>query len=133
MALGTIGRKLALSQTDPNQTNFSENELFLIGGLNDLRGFNQESIISNAYGIIKSELHFRASRMLGFYSFFDKSWVSSYSNNLISTHWPSSAGFGILLQSGAGNLSITYAMANGFGQSFKLRDAKLHIEYSTSF
>lgn len=127
------GQVLSLLKNDEVQTGFSENELFRLGGLDDLRGFNQESILSDGYCILKSEIHLRASKLFGVFAFFDKSYVSAYNAEGKEMFWPASIGFGLLLDSNGGAFNVTYAMGKGFGQGYRLKDAKLHISYTANF
>lgn len=115
------------------QNQFMENELYRIGGMGNLRGFNQESILTDAYSILTGELQFRVQKSLNFFTFIDKGYVSQVNSSIRGEVWPMGVGFGFELLATGGILNISYATGRGFGEDFSLRTAKVHVGYKALF
>ncbi|MGZ6539891.1 MAG: POTRA domain-containing protein, partial [Bacteroidia bacterium] len=83
------------------QTTF-QNELFRIGGLKTLRGFDEESIYASSFAIMTLEYHFILDQNSYLYLFGDQAW---YENNQIATYvhdTPTGFGAGISFETKAG-------------------------------
>ncbi|NOU17264.1 MAG: BamA/TamA family outer membrane protein [Bacteroidales bacterium] len=114
-------------------TKLYENEMYRIGGMETIRGFNQEEILSQAYSIASAEIHLRISEGSGFYLFADKGFVKGYESGKNNDAWPLGLGIGLNLVTKSGLFNLSYALGEGFGQSISLRDAKVHFGISTVF
>ncbi|NVO12088.1 MAG: hypothetical protein HXX16_19170 [Bacteroidales bacterium] len=110
-----------------------ENEMYRIGGMETIRGFNQEEILSQAYSIASAEVHLRISEGSGFYLFADKGFVKVYESVKNNDAWPLGLGIGLNLVTKSGLFNLSYALGDGFGQSMSLKDAKVHFGISTVF
>ncbi len=110
-----------------------ENEIYRIGGMETIRGFNQEEILSQAYSIASAEIHLRISEGSGFYLFADKGFVKVSESGENNDAWPLGLGIGLNLVTKSGLFNLSYALGDGFGQSISLRDAKVHFGISTIF
>ncbi len=119
-------------KSDP-QFRFLENELYRIGGYQVLRGFNQESILTNGYFVAGAELQFRLQKTLNFIVFYDKGLVSTYSLSGKIVSYPYGFGLGFQLATAAGILNLNYALGQGFGQKITLSDAKIHVGFIANF
>ncbi|PKP38843.1 MAG: hypothetical protein CVT98_04570, partial [Bacteroidetes bacterium HGW-Bacteroidetes-15] len=122
----------SISSTEKN-LNFFDNELYRIGGINTLRGFNQESILANAYGIGTFELQYRLQNVLNLYLFYDHAIVSYNFLSSSKNDWPYGVGFGFQLASLGGVLNLSYGLGKGMGEEMKFRNAKIHVGYIASF
>jgi outer membrane protein assembly factor BamA len=114
-------------------TSLFENELYRVGGMGTIRGFNQETILSSAYSIATLELHMRMSEGSGLYLFTDKGFVKSHELGHSIDRWPLGVGLGLNLVTKAGLFNLSYALGQGFGQSLGFRDAKVHFGIATFF
>lgn len=114
-------------------TKLYENEMYRIGGMETIRGFNQEGILSQAYSIASTEIHLRISEGSGFYLFADKGFVKVSESDQNNDAWPLGLGIGLNLVTKSGLFNLSYALGDGFGQSMSLRDAKVHFGISTVF
>lgn len=110
-----------------------ENEMYHIGGMGTIRGFNQEMILSQAYSVASAELHLRMSEGSGIYLFTDKAFVKVYELGYRKDAWPLGLGLGVNLATKAGQFNLSYALGQGFGQSLGAKDAKVHFGISTVF
>jgi len=107
------------------------NELYYFGGINSIRGFNENSLQANLYTALMAEYRYILSPNLYVHSitdygyFQDKS--SEIKNNLLSLGF----GFGLLAKNGLFN--IIYANGTTKDQSIKLSNSIIHISFKTSF
>jgi outer membrane protein assembly factor BamA len=108
-----------------NETIF-RNELFRIGGLKSLRGFDEESIFASSYGIGTIEYRYLLETNSFFFVFADGCWYENQSETF-ATDTPFGFGTGVSFETKAGILSITYALGQQFNNPVQLRDGKIHI------
>jgi outer membrane protein assembly factor BamA len=108
-----------------NETIF-RNELYRIGGLRSLRGFDEESIFASSYGIGTVEYRYLLETNSFFFVFADGAWYENRSKDF-ATDTPFGFGTGVSFETKAGILSITYALGRQFGNPVQLRDGKIHI------
>jgi outer membrane protein assembly factor BamA len=104
-----------------------KNELFRIGGLKSLRGFNEESIYASSFSIFKIEYRFLLEQNSYMYVFGDGAW---YENNSVTSYvhdTPYGFGAGISFQTKAGIFSINYALGSQFNNPVQLRSGKIHF------
>jgi hemolysin activation/secretion protein len=104
-----------------------QNELFRIGGLKSLRGFDEESIYASAYSIFTLEYRFILEQNSYLYVFGDGAW---YENNNINTYvndMPYGFGAGISFETKAGIFSINYALGKQFNNPIELKSGKIHF------
>lgn len=109
-----------------NSTIF-RNELFRIGGLRTLRGFDEESIFASSYVIPTIEYRFLFSQNSNFVIFTEGAWYENNSNNNYINDTPVSVGAGVNLETKAGILTLNYAIGNQFGNGFDIRSGKIHF------
>jgi len=109
-----------------NSTIF-KNELFRIGGLRTLRGFNEESIFASTYIIPTIEYRFLFAQNSNLLLFAEGAWYENTSNGLYVNDTPVSVGAGINFETKAGILTLNYAIGNQFGNGFDLRSGKIHF------
>ncbi|RPH31919.1 MAG: hypothetical protein EHM93_11670 [Bacteroidales bacterium] len=114
-------------------TTLFENEMYRIGGMGTIRGFNQEAVLSTAYSIASLELHLRTSEGSGIYLFTEKAFVRAYELGFSRDRWPMGLGIGLNMVIKAGLFNLSYALGQGFGQSLSTRDAKVHFGIATTF
>lgn len=104
-----------------------QNELFRIGGLKTLRGFDEESIFATAYSIFTLEYRFILEQNSYLYIFGDGAW---YEKNNISDYvrdTPVGFGAGISFETKAGIFSINYALGKQFDNPIQLKSGKIHF------
>lgn len=109
-----------------NETLF-QNELYRIGGLKTLRGFDEESIYASAYSIFTLEYRFLLEQNSYLYLFGDGAY---YENRTISNFihdTPVGFGAGISFETKAGIFSISYALGKQFNNPIELKSGKIHF------
>lgn len=115
-----------------NSTIF-RNELFRIGGLRTLRGFDEESIFASSYVIPTIEYRFLFAQNSNIVVFTEGAWYENNSNNSYIKDTPVSIGTGINFETKAGILSLNYAIGNQFGNGFDVRSGKIHFGLTALF
>jgi len=110
-----------------------KNELFRIGGLRTLRGFDEESIYASTFVIPTIEYRFLFEKNSNLFLFTEGAW---YENSGVFTYvkdTPISIGAGINFETKAGIFNLSYAIGNQFGSGFDLRIGKIHAGLTALF
>lgn len=105
------------------------NELFRIGGLATLRGFDEESIFASSYAIGTVEYRFLLEENSWFFTFVDLCWYENNSKDTWDTDTPYGFGTGVTFETKAGIFALTYALGSRYGQPIELRSGKIHIGF----
>jgi hypothetical protein len=111
------------------------NELQREGGINSLKGFNEQSIFASNFNMLDIEYRY----LLGLNSHFKLFWNGAYyenksvgiQNQVFDMPW----GFGIggNIETGAGILSLAYGLGKQKGNNFDLRTGKFHFGINSYF
>jgi hypothetical protein len=111
------------------------NELQREGGINSLKGFNEQSIFASNFNMLDIEYRY----LLGLNSHFKLFWNGAYyenksvgiQNQIFDMPW----GFGIggNIETGAGILSLAYGLGKQKGNNFDLRTGKFHFGINSYF
>jgi outer membrane protein assembly factor BamA len=109
------------------------NELFQIGGIRTLRGFDEESLFTNGYAIGTIEYRFLLSRLSYLFGFVDGAYVERKTNLDQNGKFYGGAGLGISLETKTGLFSLAYAAGKRPGAPLNLREAKIHFGFITLF
>ncbi len=109
------------------------NELFKIGGLNTIRGFDEKSILASSYSIIKLEYRYLFEQNSNFVLFFDGAYYEKQNETKLISDIPFDFGFGINFQTKAGIFTASYALGKQFNQPIKINNAKINFGYINKF
>lgn len=109
-----------------NETIF-QNELFRIGGLKTLRGFDEESIFASAFSIITLEYRYLLEQNSYLYIFGDGAYYESNNVQSFVHDTPIGFGAGISFETKAGIFSINYALGKQFDNPIQLKSGKIHF------
>ncbi|PIP55197.1 MAG: hypothetical protein COX07_01195 [Bacteroidetes bacterium CG23_combo_of_CG06-09_8_20_14_all_32_9] len=107
-----------------------KNELYRIGGLSTLRGFDEESIYASVYGTATSEIRFLFEENSALFAFYDQGY---YKNIDIKNDNPAGFGAGIEFQTKAGIFTLSYALGHQLGNSVQFRTARVHFGFVNRF
>mgnify|MGYP001150075214 CR=1 FL=1 len=114
-----------------NSENFVTNELFRIGGTNNIRGVNEESILATSYSVFNLEYRFRPNFSSFFYSITDYAYIqdeiASTNLNILSL------GIGYAFRTKIGLLNLSYAIGKFDNSSFNFDNSRLHIKIISFF
>ena len=110
---------------------YLDNELFRFGGINSIRGFEENSLVANLYGVISTEYRYRLSTDIFVHSVLDAAY---FENQLAdSKEKLFGFGFGFGLLTNAGLFRLSYSSGKTENRPFKLSDSKVHISLSATF
>lgn len=110
-----------------------KNELFRIGGLRTLRGFDEESIYASTYVIPTLEYRFLFEKNSNLFVFAEGAWYENNSVNLYLNDQPLSVGAGINFETKAGIFNLSYALGKQINTGFDLRTGKIHAGLTALF
>lgn len=110
---------------------YLENELTRFGGINSIRGFEENSLSATFFALLATEYRYSLSSALYIHSIID---VAYFENKIIlQKEKLYSFGFGFGLNTKAGLLRFNYANGKSENQSFKLSNSKIHLSLSALF
>ena len=114
-----------------NSDNYLVNELYRIGGVNSIRGFNEQSIFTNKYTYLNIEYRHLTSLSSYIYSITDL----GIFNDTFSGNFYELVGFGIGYNFKLNNNDINFAYANGFNfnGTTNLKNSKIIVKWTSFF
>ena len=107
------------------------NELFRFGGINSIRGFNENSLQANAYSGIIAEYRYLVATNLYLHSITDFGYFQDKTANIEDRLLGLGFGFGLFTKNGLFNL--VYANGSTSNQAIKLSNSIVHISFKTNF
>ena len=122
-----IGNTTGYLQSD----SYLGNDLYRFGGINNLRGFNENSIDASLYTVINTEYRYQFSNALYVNSLLDFGYFENEVLNLQEELY--SFGFGLGLNTQSGILKLNIANGLSTNQDFDLAQTKVHLLFTTRF
>ena len=126
-----VAKKLVFNFS--NRTNYIsgnsvyENEMFRFGGLNSLRGFNEESLMASFLCMSNTELRWLIDKKTYLFIF----WNGAYYEKKLKTKFvhdtPNGFGAGLSFDTPAGIFNITYALGKEFNNPIQFKYGKIHF------
>ncbi|RYD73728.1 MAG: hypothetical protein EOP53_19565, partial [Sphingobacteriales bacterium] len=114
--------------------NVFRNELFQIGGYKLLRGFNEESIYASQYAVATAEYRYLVDLNSYLFVFTDLGFVKNKYQSVNADNQFVGAGLGMMFETKAGLLNISYAVGKRNDVKFNIRESsKLHFGYINYF
>ena len=114
-----------------NSKNLVNNELLRFGGYNSIRGYDENSIFTDGYTLLKTSLNYYLNDTIYIYTIFD---LANYSNEILDLNEDIySGGIGFSSRTDNGIISISYSKGNRWGNSFNLKNAKINVIFVTFF
>lgn len=107
------------------------NELFRFGGINSIRGFNENSIDASLYSIINTEYRYQFNEGVYLHSIIDVGYFENQTTSLKQKLY--SFGLGLGLKTKAGLFRFNVANGNSENQTFSFSNTKIHISVSSKF
>lgn len=114
-----------------SSNDYLDNELFRFGGINSIRGFEENSLVANLYGVINTEYRYRLSNSLYVHSVIDAAYFENQLTNRKEKLFGFGFGFGLLTNSGL--FRLNYSSGKTENRQFKLSDSKVHISLTATF
>jgi len=114
-----------------NSDDYLDNELFRFGGINSIRGFEENSLVANLYGVINTEYRYRLSNSIYIHSVIDAAYFENQLTD--SKEKLFGFGFGLGLLTNAGLFRLNYSSGKTQNRQFKLSDSKVHLSLTATF
>lgn len=108
------------------------NDLFRLGGLRTIRGFNENFFFANNYAFLNFEPRYYFDTYSYFMIFAD---MGVLNNRVLSLprDYPYAAGMGFSLETNSGIFNFIYALGGSNSQDFSLNLSKIHFGYTGRF
>lgn len=110
-----------------------ENDLYLLGGLQTLRGFDEKSIPASVYSVSTAEIRFFFEKYSFITVFSDYGIMRQMANSSFIMRYYFSSGAGLSFSTNAGIFSIFYALGKQNPGEFIIRNGKIHFGFVTRF
>jgi len=109
------------------------NELFQLGGIKTLRGFDEESFYASEYAIATVEYRYLIGGTSYLFSFLDAAHIGrkSIQGNLQGKY--AGVGVGLALETKSGLFSLAYAAGKNKDLPFNFRESKIHFGFVSLF
>lgn len=120
-----------LNASNLNSESYFENELLRFGGINSIRGFEENSILASQFGVINSEFRYHLNNSIFIHTITDAAYFENKLLNTSEKLFGYGFGFGILTKSGL--LKLNYANGKSENQKFNLSNSKIHISLIATF
>lgn len=114
-----------------NSNTYLENELFRFGGINSIRGFQENSILANQYLVFNTEYRYHLSNNIYAHTILDFSNFENKISNIKENLYGFGFGFGVKTK--AGLLKFNFANGKTEAQNFKFSNSKIHISLVSIF
>lgn len=112
---------------------FYKNQLYKIGGLNSIRGFDDQSILASAYSIFSVEPRLLLGKNSNFFLFTDLARIESNLPGTTYSAWFLGLGTGVNIDTKAGIFKLIYAIGEQNGDKLKFSNSKVHVGFSAKF
>ena len=109
------------------------NELFRIGGMNSLQGFDDLSIRASTYGVALWELRFLMAKIAYINTFFNAAWYEQKIKNNYLHDFPFGFGLGITFTTKAGLFYLSYALGKQLDNPISFKTGKIHFGLAVQF
>ena len=113
--------------------NLYDNELFRIGGIKLLRGFNEETIFASFYSVFTFEYRLLFNQNSNLFVFSDLAYTEQITDIIRKFDLPIGFGTGLNLQTKVGIFSISYAIGGQRQNRLNFGSGKIHFGMVTSF
>ncbi|MFC7358107.1 hypothetical protein ACFQO1_10435 [Jejudonia soesokkakensis] len=107
------------------------NELFRFGGINSIRGFDENSIDASLFSILNTEYRYQFSPNLYLHSIIDLGYFENAVINIKQNLF--SFGIGLGINSKSGLFKLNFANGRSENQVFNFSNSKIHISFSSKF
>ncbi len=110
---------------------YFDNELLRFGGINNIRGFEENTLVASLFGVLNTEYRYQLSSTIYVHTIIDAAY---FENDLIKSNGKLFGyGFGFGLITRAGLFRFNYANGKFDNQNFKLANSKIHISLNATF
>ncbi len=109
------------------------NELYQIGGIKTLRGFDEESLFASEYLIATIEYRYIIAQNSYIFSFVDGAYIGQSASQQRISGLFAASGLGLSFETRSGVFSLAYAVGKRSGQPINFRESKIHFGFVSLF
>jgi outer membrane protein assembly factor BamA len=109
------------------------NDLFRVGGLTSLRGFNENFFFASGYGIATAEYRFFIESTSYLFMFYDQGYIDISTYVKSKPDFPSGTGIGVSFSTNSGIFSLVYSLSQSEDRKFALNFSKIHFGFTSRF
>ncbi|MEM9679323.1 MAG: POTRA domain-containing protein [Bacteroidota bacterium] len=110
---------------------YFDNELYRFGGINSIRGFEENSLVGNLFAVLNTEYRYRLSNSIYVHSVLDAAYTENQLSDTKTKLFGFGFGFGLLTK--AGLFKFNYSSGKTEGRQFRLADSKIHVSLTATF
>ena len=110
-----------------------KNELMRLGGIKNLRGFDEESIKTSAFSVFTAEYRLVFEQNSALFVFFDQAWYEDNSAGQYTSDMPYGFGAGMNFQVKTGVFTFTWALGKQLNNPILFKNSKLHFGFINYF
>jgi len=110
-----------------------KNDLFRLGGINSIRGFNEQFFYVSQYVYVNLELRLLAADGTYLFAFIDPAWINDESISPSISDTPFGTGLGISFSTSSGIFNFVFAFGQSQNQELSFDQAKIHFGYTGRF
>ena len=108
------------------------NDLYRLGGLNSLRGFNENQFYTSAYAVATAEFRQFIGPDSYAFAFADQAYLRRDLANATANQ-PTGLGAGLSFRTPAGLFQFVYSVGRANGQGFDVKSSKIHFGLTSRF
>lgn len=109
------------------------NDLYRLGGLNSLRGHNENLFFASRYGITTVEYRIFIEEESYFFAFYDQAYYQRQVQNDFSEEFPFGLGVGVSFKVRLGIFNLVYALGQSEEQNLAFNRSKIHFGLISRF
>ena len=110
---------------------YLENELIRFGGINSIRGFEENSLSATLYGLINTEYRYMFNNSIYVHTIIDAAYFENKITEQKEKLYGFGFGFGLITK--AGLLKFNFANGKTENQSFKFSNSQVHLSLTAFF
>lgn len=116
-----------------NGNNLYLNELFQLGGIKTLRGFDEESLFASEYLVATVEYRYLLGQNSYLFSFVDGSYIGQRAAVGTAKGFYAGTGLGLSFETRSGIFSLAYAVGKRPEEPINFRESKIHFGFVSLF
>ncbi|MFN5422144.1 MAG: BamA/TamA family outer membrane protein [bacterium] len=116
-----------------NGRNLLLNELYQVGGIKTLRGFDEESLFTSEYLIATVEYRYLVGQNSYLFSFVDGAYAGQRGTVQAANRLFAGAGLGLSFETRSGVFSLAYAVGKRSTEPINFRESKIHFGFVSLF
>ncbi len=124
---------LKLQSGSIQNKNLFLNDMFRVGGLNSLRGFNENNFFASGYGVMTTEFRLYSDESSYLLLFYDQSYLVSNLAGMVSEDKPFGVGAGISFATANGNFNFIYSLGQSKSEKLSLSRSLIHFGLVSNF